>query len=53
MAISGILWIVLVIVLAVWLIGLVTRVAGGFINLLLIVAVAILAYNLLSGRRNL
>lgn len=53
MAIPGILWIVVVIVLVVWLIGRVANFAGGLINLLLIVAVAIIAYNLISGRRNL
>ena len=47
----GILWIVLVVILAVWLIGLLADLAGGLIHILLIVALAILIYNLLTGRR--
>lgn len=47
----GILWIALVVVLAIWLIGLLADVAGGFIHLLLVVALAILIYNLVTGRR--
>ena len=48
---AGILWIVLVIVVVVWLAGLLLRVAGNAIHLLLIVALAILIYNLVTGRR--
>jgi hypothetical protein len=47
----GILWAILVIVLAVWLIGLLADIAGGLIHLLLILALAILVYNLVTGRR--
>lgn len=47
----GILWAILVIILVVWLIGLLADIAGGLIHLLLIVALAILIYNLLTGRR--
>lgn len=40
------------IVLAVlWLLGIVTGVAGGIIHFLLIAALALLAYDLLVGRR--
>ena len=49
----GILWAVLVVVLVVWLVGLLADVAGNLIHLLLIVALAILIYNLLTGRRAL
>ncbi len=52
-SIPSILWAVLVIVLIVWLIGLLTRAAGSLIHLLLIVAAAILIYNLVTGRRSL
>jgi predicted membrane metal-binding protein len=48
---ASLLWLILVIVLAVWLVGLLVDIAGGFIHLLLIVALAILVLNLLSGRR--
>ncbi len=47
----GILWIILVIVVVVWLGGLLLDVAGNLIHLLLIVALAILIYNLVTGRR--
>lgn len=47
-----VLWIVFVIIVAIWLLGLVLDVAGGFIHLLLIVAVIVLLYNLITGRRN-
>jgi hypothetical protein len=46
----SILWAILVIVLIVWLLGLVLNFAGSFIHLLLIVAAAILIYNLITGR---
>ncbi len=46
-----ILWAILAVVLAVWLIGLLVDVAGNLIHLLLIVALAILIYNLVTGRR--
>ncbi len=47
----GILWAILVIILIVWLIGLLADVAGSLIHILLIVALAILIYNLVTGRR--
>ena len=47
----GILWAILVVVLIVWLIGLLADVAGNLVHLLLIVALAILIYNLVTGRR--
>lgn len=49
---GGLLWIVFVVIVGIWLLGLVLDVAGGFIHLLLIVAVIVLVYNLLTGRRN-
>ncbi len=47
----GILWAILAVVLVVWLIGLLADIAGSLIHLLLIVALAILIYNLITGRR--
>jgi hypothetical protein len=45
------LWTLLAILLVLWLLGVITSVtAGGFIHLLLIVAVVVLIFNLLSGR---
>lgn len=48
---GGILWAILVVVLVVWVIGLVLRLAGNAIHILLLVALVILIYNLLSNRR--
>jgi hypothetical protein len=47
----GLLWTILAIVLAIWLIGFIVDIAGGLIHLLLIVALAILILNLVTGRR--
>lgn len=49
---GGLLWIVFVVIVGIWLLGLVLDVAGGFIHLLLIVAAIVLIYNLITGRRN-
>jgi len=44
------LWTFFVIVLVLWLLGFSFHIAGGFIHLLLVVALIILIFNLLSGR---
>lgn len=46
-----ILWFVLFIVLAFWLIGFLLDIAGGIIHFLLVIAAIILIYNLVTGRR--
>lgn len=48
---ARILWIILVVILAIWVIGFLMDVAGGLIHLLLIVAAIILIVNLISGRK--
>lgn len=45
------IWTIFVILLALWLVGLIGGVGGGFIHLLLIVAGAVLILNLISNRR--
>jgi hypothetical protein len=46
------LWTIFVILLVLWALGLVSGYAlGGFIHILLVVAVVILIINLVSGRR--
>jgi len=48
------LWTIFVILLVLWLLGLVTSYTmGGFIHILLVIALVILIINLLSGRRTL
>ncbi|NLT29868.1 MAG: lmo0937 family membrane protein [Propionibacterium sp.] len=48
---ARILWIILAIVVAVWLIGFIIDIIGGLIHLLLVVAAIILIVNLVTGRR--
>ena len=46
------LWTIFVILLVLWLLGFSFHVAGGFIHLLLVLAVVVLIFNLLAGRRS-
>ena len=46
------LWTVFVIVLILWLLGFSFHIAGGMIHLLLVVALIVLIFNLISGRRS-
>jgi hypothetical protein len=46
------LWTIFVLLLVLWMLGLVTSYTlGGFIHILLIVAIAVLCIQLISGRR--
>ena len=45
------LWTVAVILLILWLIGIVTHLIGGLIHILLVIALIVIAWNLISGRR--
>jgi Family of unknown function (DUF5670) len=46
------LWTVFVVLLVLWLLGLVSSYTlGGFIHILLVLALVVLVINLLSGRR--
>jgi len=48
------LWTIFVILLVLWLLGLVSSYTmGGFIHILLVIAVVILIVNLIGGRRTL
>ena len=46
------LWTILVILLALWLLGLVASVGGGFIHLLLILALVVFVAQIFTGRRS-
>ncbi len=48
---ANILWTVIVILFVLWVLGLVLKIGGGLIHLLLIVAVILVVWNLLQGRR--
>jgi hypothetical protein len=45
------LWTIFVIVLVLWLLGFSLHIAGGLIHLLLVLALIILIFNLVTGRR--
>jgi hypothetical protein len=46
------LWTIFAIVLVMWILGFSFHIAGGLIHLLLVVALAILIFNLVTGRRH-
>ena len=46
------LWTIFVVLVVLWLLGFSFHVAGGLIHLLLVVALIVLAINLLGGRRS-
>lgn len=45
------LWTILVVLMILWLLGLIGGIGGGLIHLLLVIAVIVLIFQLLSGRR--
>lgn len=45
------LWAIVVLLLVLWLGGFALNVVGSFIHVLLVVALVVAAFNLLSGRR--
>jgi hypothetical protein len=46
------LWTLLVILLVLWLLGMITQYTlGGFIHLLLVIAIVVFLVNVISGRR--
>lgn len=46
------LWTIFVILLVLWILGFSFHIAGSLIHLLLVVALIILVFNLVSGRRS-
>jgi len=47
------LWTIFVILVVLWLLGFSFHIGGGLIHILIVVAVIVLIFNLLSGRRGL
>jgi len=45
------LWTIFVILLILWLLGFSFHIAGGLIHLLLVIAVVVLIFQLITGRR--
>ena len=48
---GGIIWTLVVLLFVFWLIGFVGHVGGSLIHLLLVLAIIVAAFNLLTGRR--
>jgi len=46
------LWTIFVILLVLWLLGFSFHIAGSLIHLLLVIAVIVLIFNLIAGRRS-
>ena len=45
------LWTIFVVILVLWLLGFSFHIAGGMIHILLVIALIVLLFNLISGRR--
>jgi Family of unknown function (DUF5670) len=45
------LWTIVVLLLILWLLGFTMHVAGGLIHLLLVIALVVIVFRLLTGRR--
>ena len=45
------LWTIIIVLVALWLLGLVGGIGGSMIHALLVIAAVILVFNLISGRR--
>jgi hypothetical protein len=48
---GGILYTIISILFVLWLVGLLMHIGGGLIHILLVVAVVVLVYQLVTGRR--
>jgi len=48
---GGIIWTLVVLLFVFWLLGFVAHVGGGLIHLLLVLAIIVAGFNLLTGRR--
>jgi hypothetical protein len=47
---GGLLWGLITILFVLWLLGFILHIGGGLIHLVLVVAVILLVFNLLTGR---
>ena len=45
------LWTIIVILVVLWLLGFSFNIGGGLIHILLVIALIVLVYNLMTGRR--
>ena len=49
---GNLVWIIIVILLLLWLGGFAFHIAGGLIHILLVIAVIVLIFQLITGRRS-
>jgi hypothetical protein len=47
---AGIIWAVIVVLFVLWVLGFAIHIGGGLIHLLLVVALILLVYNIVTGR---
>jgi hypothetical protein len=45
------LWTIFVVLLVLWLLGFTLHIGGGLIHILIVIAIVVLIYNLITGRR--
>jgi len=45
------LWTIFVVLVVLWLLGFTLHIGGGLIHILIVIAVVVLIFNLISGRR--
>lgn len=50
---GNLLWLIIVILILLWLGGFAFHIGGGLIHLLLVIAVIVLVFQLLTGRRSI
>jgi len=48
---GGILWGIVVVLVVLWLLGFIFHIAGSLIHILLVIAVIVVIYNLITSRR--
>ncbi|MBC1483006.1 lmo0937 family membrane protein [Listeria sp. FSL L7-1509] len=48
----GLIWGIIVILVVVWLIGIIFHIAGGLINILLVIVLILVIWNLIQMARN-
>ena len=46
----GLIWTIIVVLFVLWLIGFAVHIGGGLIHLLLVIALILVVYNLVTGR---
>ena len=51
MALSSVLWAVIVVFFVLWVLGFTYHIGGGIIHILLVIVLVALVYNLVTGRR--